>query len=162
MEGGPEVFPVGSVSGFNDSKEFSNSQKRVTLLTTILIHKRHWKPNDLALIYSLRVGYNLCNQSHSTAGINASASKSPGAPFSSSIFISTSGALSEDEKYSSGLWLPGCRSKSCKCFCSCARDKQSWGPFLLPTKNFNWSWMFKGWINQSVRADAGDLEANTK
>lgn len=71
LVGGTESLPVGDLSGFNDSKEFSNSQKWMIFFTTIVIHKRLWKSNDLSLIHSLWIEYNLGNQSHSMADINA-------------------------------------------------------------------------------------------
>lgn len=65
------VLPIWVLFGFNDSREFSNSQKWLILLTTILFHKRLWKSNELALIHSWWVGYNLSNQSHSAADFSA-------------------------------------------------------------------------------------------
>ena len=92
------VLPVLALFGFNDSKEFSNSQKWVIFLTTIVIRKRLWKSNDLSLIHSLWVGITFAINHTVWPTLTLLANKSPGASFSHSIFIFKQGTPSKGEE----------------------------------------------------------------
>lgn len=97
-------FPVSPVSGpgspsrwalpdFNGSKEFSNSQKWVTILIAILIRKRLWKSKEMVLIRSSGQGVTFTINHMVWQTLVQSANKSPGT-FSGSIFISVQGPCS--------------------------------------------------------------------